>query len=106
MSGKFRHSAAQKQVLKLFKDLLTATKEVPALQQEVRTEFRQNQNLSKKDFPIIERLLRQGRHRLAEQQGNQKATGFTTFSFTRQIPEKPSKHTLVRNISKPDKKLR
>jgi len=106
MSAGFRHSGAQKQVIKLFRDLLRATKEVPQLTKEVKTEFRNNQHLSKKDFPVIERLLRTGRHRLAEQQGNQKATGFTTFSFKREIKPDHSIHKLDRKISKADKKLR
>jgi len=107
MSSGFRHSGAQKQVIKLFRDLLRATKDVPKLNQQVKTEFRKNQSIPKKDFPVIERLLRTGRHRLAEQEGNQKATGFTTFSFTREIKPDHSIHKLDKKISKVvDKKLR
>jgi len=107
MSPGFKHSGAQKQVIKLFRDLLRATKDVPKLNLEVKTEFRKNQSIPKKDFPIIERLLRTGRHRLAEQTGNQKATGFTTFSFTREIKPDHTIHKLERKISKvADKKLR
>jgi succinate dehydrogenase assembly factor 1 len=102
----FRHTGAQKEVIKLFRKLLRSTKDVPKLNQEVRTEFRKHQDIPKRDFPTIERLIRAGNHRLLEQESNQKATGFTTFSFTRQIQPENPKHKLVRNISKPDKKLR
>jgi len=106
MSAGFRHSGAQKQVVKLYRDLLRATKEVPKLSQEVKTEFRKHQDIPKRDFPAIERLLRTGRHRLAEQQGNQKATGFTTFSFKREVKPDHSVHKLEKNVSKVEKKLR
>merc|ERR1712156_1178885 len=101
MSPGFKHSGAQKQVIKLFRDLLRATKDVPKLNSEVKTEFRKNQSIPKKDFPIIERLLRTGRHRLAEQTGNQKASG-----FTREIKPDHTTHKLERKISKvADKRL-
>jgi len=107
MSSGFRHSGAQKQVIKLYRDLLRATKDVPKLQTEVKTEFRKNSTIPKKDFPIIERLLRTGRHRLEEQTGNQKATGFTTFSFTREVKPDHQFHKLEKKVEKvKDKKLR
>lgn len=62
-----RHSGLQKQVLALYKNALRAAKsksDASGSLETVRASFRENKDIDRKDFRLIEFLLRQGERKV------------------------------------------
>ncbi|KAK3093981.1 hypothetical protein FSP39_022465 [Pinctada imbricata] len=59
-----RRSKIQIQVLKLYKDFLRVSKDKPGVKDYIRSEFRKNAQIARKDTLHIEHLLRRGERQL------------------------------------------
>ena len=61
-----RHSKIQKQVLSLYKAFLRASESKPGFEHYVKSEFKKNAALDKKNVIQIEFLMRKGQRKLDE----------------------------------------
>ena len=61
-----RHSKIQLQVLRLYKDFMRTAASRPGIQEHVRSEFKKNKTISKKNVLMIEYLLRRGERQLKQ----------------------------------------
>ena len=59
-----RHSKIQLQVLRLYKHFMRAAANRPGIPEHVRSEFKKNKTISKKNILMIEYLLRRGERQL------------------------------------------
>ena len=75
-------SKLQQQILKLYGDLLRATKSQPSLQSHITSQFKSKKNLPRTKLTEIEYHFRLGQKRLNDFKGTEaKITNFTTFNI-------------------------
>ena len=61
-----KHTRIQLQVLRLYKDFMRTAAKRPGIAEHVRSEFKKNKTVPKKNILMIEYLMRRGERQLAQ----------------------------------------